>query len=101
MGVDVGLPSSNPVSQSNRFLAMLSSGQPIVCAEGYLFELEKRGYVQFGPFVPEVSLTHPEAIRELHREFVRAGSDIVEAFTYYANRAKLRLIGRENELEAL
>jgi betaine-homocysteine S-methyltransferase len=66
-----------------------------------LFELEKRGYVQFGPFVPEVSLTHPEAIRELHKEFVRAGSDIVEAFTYYANRAKLRLIGRENELEAL
>ena len=25
---------------------------PVICAEGYLFELERRGYVQAGPFVP-------------------------------------------------
>ena len=30
---------------------------PIICAEGYLFELERRGYVQAGPFVPEVHAT--------------------------------------------
>lgn len=82
-------------------MAKLNSGEPIICAEGYLFEMERRGYVQFGPFVPEVSLTHPEAVRELHREFARSGSDIVEAFTYYANRAKLRLIGKEDILEPL
>mmetsp|Transcript_48648 Transcript_48648/g.139010 ORF Transcript_48648/g.139010 Transcript_48648/m.139010 type:complete len:390 (-) Transcript_48648:42-1211(-) len=85
----------------NRFLAKLHAGETIVCAEGYLFEMERRGYVQIGPFVPEVSLTHPEAVRQLHREFVRAGSDVVEAFTYYANRAKLRLIGKEDILEPL
>jgi len=85
----------------NKFMAKLKSGEPIVCAEGYLFEMERRGYVQFGPFVPEVSLTHPQAVKELHLEFVRAGSDIVEAFTYYANRAKLRLIGKEDILEPL
>ena len=32
---------------------------------GYLLELERRGYVQAGPFVPEVSLTRPEALVEL------------------------------------
>ena len=73
----------------------------VICAEGYLFELERRGYVQAGPFVPEVVLEHPEAVLELHREFVHAGSDVVEAFTYYAHREKLRVVGREGDLEPL
>ena len=34
----------------------------------------------------------------LHRELVRAGSDIVEAFTYYGHREKLRVIGKEHQL---
>jgi betaine-homocysteine S-methyltransferase len=73
----------------------------VICAEGYLFELERRGYLQAGGFVPEVVLEHPERVSELHREFVHAGSDVVEAFTYYAHREKLRLIGKEHLLEAI
>jgi betaine-homocysteine S-methyltransferase len=73
----------------------------VVCAEGYLFELERRGYLQAGAFVPEVVLDHPEAVEQLHREFVRAGSDVVQALTYYAHRDKLRMIGREDVLEKL
>jgi betaine-homocysteine S-methyltransferase len=74
---------------------------PVICAEGYLFELERRGYLQAGGFVPEVVLDHPEKVAELHREFVHAGSDVVEAFTYYAHREKLRLIGKEDLLEEI
>jgi methionine synthase I (cobalamin-dependent) len=74
---------------------------PVICAEGYLFELERRGYLQAGGFVPEVVLEHPEKVTELHREFVHAGSDVVEAFTYYAHRDKLRIIGKEDALEAI
>src|SRR5213082_4062595 len=74
---------------------------PVLCAEGYLFELERRGYLQAGAYVPEVVLEHPEVVAELHREFVHAGSDVVEAFTYYAHREKLRVIGREGQLEEL
>jgi betaine-homocysteine S-methyltransferase len=73
----------------------------VVCAEGYLFELERRGYIQAGAFVPEVVLEHPEKVSELHREFVHAGSDVVEAFTYYGHREKLRVIGKEVLLESL
>ena len=40
---------------------------------GYLLELEKRGWVRPGPFTPEVAITHPEALRELHVEFREAG----------------------------
>lgn len=74
---------------------------PVICAEGYLFELERRGYLQAGPYVPEVVLEHPGLVRQLHREFVHAGSDVVEAFTYYAHREKLTVIGKEQGVERL
>ena len=32
-------------------------------AEGYVFELERRGYIKAGPFVPEVVLDFPDAVR--------------------------------------
>lgn len=74
---------------------------PVLCAGGYLFELERRGYLTAGSFVPEVALEHPEVLAQVHREFVRAGSDVIEAFTYNAHREKLRLIGKEDQLEPL
>ncbi|HZS82107.1 MAG TPA: homocysteine S-methyltransferase family protein [Stellaceae bacterium] len=81
-------------------LERLAAGA-VICAEGYLFEFERRGYLQAGAFVPEVVLEHPELVAQLHREFVHAGSDVVEAFTYYAHREKLRVIGREADLERM
>ena len=74
---------------------------PVICAEGFLFELERRGYLTAGEFVPEVALEHPEALRSLHVDFQRAGSDIVEAFTYNGHREKMRVIGKEELLEPL
>src|SRR5215203_5192913 len=84
----------------SRLLDRLAQG-PVICAEGYLFEFERRGFLQAGAFVPEVVLEHPELVTQLHREFVHAGSDVVEAFTYYAHREKLRLIGKEDALEEI
>ncbi len=73
----------------------------VLGAEGYVFELERRGYIKAGPFVPEVVLDFPDAVRELHREFLRAGADVMVALTYYAHREKLRDVGREDDLEAM
>jgi betaine-homocysteine S-methyltransferase len=73
----------------------------VVCAEGYLFEMERRGYLTAGEFVPEVALEHPEALERLHRDFQHAGSDVMEAFTYNAHREKLKIIDKEDKLEAL
>jgi len=74
---------------------------PVICAEGFLFEIERRGYLASGEFVPMVSLEHPEVLENLHREFQHAGSDIVEAFTYNGHREKLRVVGKEHLLEPL
>ncbi len=87
--------------QANLGLLQRLERGPVICAEGYLFECERRGYLQAGAFVPEVVLEHPEVIAQLHREFVHAGSDVVEAFTYYAHREKLRIIGKEHLLEEM
>ena len=35
----------------------------VVGAEGYVFELERRGYIKAGPYVPEVILDEPDALR--------------------------------------
>jgi len=73
----------------------------IVCAEGYLFEMERRGYLTAGEFVPEVALEHPEALKTLHKDFQHAGSDVIQAFTYNAHREKMRIIDKEDLLEPL
>jgi len=62
---------------------------PVICAEGFLFEVEKRGYLASGEFVPMVALEHPEALENLHKDFQHAGSDVVEAFTYNGHREKM------------
>ncbi len=73
----------------------------VVCAEGYLFEMERRGYLTSGEFVPEVALENPEALKRLHKDFQHAGSDVVVAFTYNGHREKMRIIGKEDLLEPL
>jgi betaine-homocysteine S-methyltransferase len=88
------------MSDGNQLVERLDAG-PVICAEGFLFELERRGYLSAGEFVPEVALEFPEALRALHVDFQRAGSDIVEAFTYNGHREKMRVIGKEDLLEPL
>ncbi len=88
------------MSDGNQLVERLDAG-PVICAEGFLFELERRGYLSAGEFVPEVSLEFPDALRNLHVDFQRAGSDVVEAFTYNGHREKMRVIGKEDLLEPL
>jgi methionine synthase I (cobalamin-dependent) len=89
-----------PARSQRGILDRLKAG-PVLGAEGYVFELERRGYIKAGPYVPEVVLDYPDALRELHREYLRAGADVMVALTYYAHREKLKDVGRENDLEAI
>lgn len=83
------------------FRKVLSKGETVVLAGGYLFEVERRGYLTAGEFVPKVALEHPEVLRQVTRDFVRAGSDVALAFTYNGHREKMRVIGEEHLLEPL
>ena len=73
------------------FRSTIASGETIILAGGYLFEVERRGYIKAGEFVPKVALDHPEVLRQVTQDFVRAGSDIALAFTYNGHREKMRI----------
>jgi len=90
-------PATRAAGAGRDLLARLKEGG-VICAEGYVFELERRGYLQAGSFVPEVLFEHPEVVEQLHLDFVHAGSDVTQALTYYVHREKLRVIGREKDL---
>ena len=81
---------------------------------GYLLELERRGYVDSGSgrekvgtgrgsgqFTPEVAIESPEALAELHREFLNAGSQVLQALTFFATREKLTRAGYGQDTEKI
>jgi betaine-homocysteine S-methyltransferase len=50
---------------SKNLIKRLDKG-PVICAEGFLFEMEKRGYLTSGEFVPMLALDNPDALESLH-----------------------------------
>src|SRR3989442_14664448 len=54
-----------------------------------------------GQFTPEVAIENPEALRELHREFLKAGSQVLQALTFFATREKLSRAGYGAQTEAI
>lgn len=79
---------------SKNILERLAEG-PVIGDGGFVFALEKRGYVKAGPWTPEAAVENPEAVIQLHREFLRAGSDVMQAFTFYASDDKLENRGNK------
>lgn len=74
---------------------------PVLGDGGYLLELEKRGYVQAGPFTPEVAIEHPDALEQLHREFLRAGAEFLTTMTFYASDDKLETVGLRDSVDEI
>src|SRR6058998_1570525 len=81
---------------------------------GYLIELERRGYVDSGSgrekvgtgrgsgqFTPEVAIENPDALRELHEEFLNAGAQVLQALTFFGTREKLSRAGYGAQTEAI
>ncbi len=81
---------------------------------GYLLELERRGYVDSGSerekvgtgkgsgqFTPEVAIENPAALAGLHQEFLNAGSEVLQALTFFGTREKLSRAGYGDQTEAI
>src|SRR5262245_24354352 len=95
-------------------LSELMKQSPVLGDGGYLIELERRGYVESGSrrekvgtgrgsgqFTPEVAIEQPDALRELHREFLRAGAKVLQALTFFGTREKLNRAGYGAQTEAI
>jgi betaine-homocysteine S-methyltransferase len=95
-------------------VAMMQHEAPVLGDGGYLIELERRGYVDSGSgrekvgtgrgsgqFTPEIVVENPEALRGLHREFLNAGSQVLQALTFFATREKLSRAGYGKQTEEI
>src|SRR5499426_3223149 len=95
-------------------LPRLMKSGPVLGDGGYLIELERRGYVDSGSrrekvgtgrgsgqFTPEVAITAPDALRQLHLEFLLAGSQVLQALTFFGTREKLKRAGYDAETEVI
>lgn len=98
----------------NKSIAELLKNGVVLGDGGYLIELERRGYVDSGSrrervgtgkgsgqFTPEVALEHPEALRQLHREFLGAGAQVLQALTFFGTREKLSRAGYGHQTEEI
>merc|ERR1719226_339968 len=81
-------------STKRDILSRLAAG-PVIGDGGFVFELEKRGYVKAGPWTPEATCEFPGAVKQLHTEYARAGADVMQTFTFYASEDKLKNRGNE------
>src|ERR687897_2621049 len=95
-------------------IADLLRGGVVLGDGGYLIELERRGYVDSGSdrekvgtgkgsgqFTPEVAIENPDALRGLHREFLRAGAQVLQALTFFGTREKLGRAGFGEQTEEI
>jgi len=95
-------------------LTMIGEQGIVLGDGGYLLELERRGYVDSGSgrekvgtgrgsgqFTPEVVIEYPGAILQLHLEFLLAGSQVLQALTFFGTRDKLNRAGYGEETEAI
>jgi betaine-homocysteine S-methyltransferase len=100
--------------QTENILERIAKQDIVLGDGGYLLELERRGWVDSGSgrekvgtgkgsgqFTPEVAVEHPDALRELHREFLNAGSQVLQALTFFGTREKLNRAGYGEQTEAI
>ncbi|XP_072174815.1 betaine--homocysteine S-methyltransferase 1-like [Diadema setosum] len=79
-------------SKPKGLLERLADG-PVVGDGSMLWTLEKRGYVAAGSWTPEAVVQYPDAVKQLHREFLRAGADVLQTFTFFASEENLKFKG--------
>lgn len=102
------------MKQTENILERIAKQGIVLGDGGYLIELERRGWVDSGSgrekvgtgkgsgqFTPEVAIEHPEALRELHREFLNAGSEVLQALTFFGTREKLSRAGFGEQTESI
>jgi betaine-homocysteine S-methyltransferase len=100
--------------QTENILERIAQQGIVLGDGGYLIELERRGWVDSGSgrekvgtgkgsgqFTPEVAIENPDALRELHREFLNAGSQVLQALTFFGTREKLNRAGFGEQTEAI
>ena len=78
----------------------LESRALIVLDGGTGTDIQRRGVPMNGQFwCAMANLTHPDTVREVHEDYIRAGAEIVTANTYASSPLSFSYHGRADEIE--
>lgn len=86
--------------KTNPFLDLLDRGRPILSDGAMGTVLHARG-INFDECFDALNLTQPALVAEVHREYIEAGSQIIQTNTFGANRYKLARHGLEQQVEQI
>jgi len=76
------------------FAPWLDAGEPVLLDGGLGTELERRGHTQLGRLWSAALVrTNPAAIREVHRDYLNAGAQVISTATFQAAMPVIRHTG--------
>jgi S-methylmethionine-dependent homocysteine/selenocysteine methylase len=77
----------------------LDNGQTIILDGGTGTDIQRRGAPMSGEtWCAEVNLTHPDIVRAVHEDYIRAGADIITANTFATSALSFNHYGRDDDL---
>ena len=85
----------------NPFAPWLNAGRTVILDGGLGTELERRGHQNLGRLWSSALVkTNPSALREVHRDFLAAGADVIATATYQASMPTLIECGHDRQSAA-
>ena len=80
----------------------LSRGEAIILDGGTGTDIQRRGVPMSGEtWCAEANLTHPEIVRAVHEDYIRAGAEVITSNTFASSALDFHHLGRDHELAAV
>jgi S-methylmethionine-dependent homocysteine/selenocysteine methylase len=79
--------------------AKLASGATIILDGGTGTDIQRRGSpMDSDTWCAEANLTHPDIVRAVHEDYIRAGAEVITANTYATSALLFNALGRDGDL---
>ena len=80
----------------------LARGSTIILDGGTGTDIQRRGVPMAGEtWCAEANLTHPDAVRSVHADYIAAGADIITANTFASSPLRFNALGRDADVEII
>lgn len=77
----------------------LARGETIILDGGTGTDIQRRGVpMSSSTWCAEANISHPEVVREVHADYIKAGADIIIANTFATSALLFNALGRDEEL---
>ncbi len=89
--------TQNTKKSDNRFLQWLDEGK-VILSDGAMGTVLHQKGIKIDECFDQLNLTQPALVAEVHREYIEAGSNMIQTNTFGATRYKLARFGLENKI---